>query len=303
MRTHIEGMGLVGSMLTTLLLRRGVSPDDITWHDTRDPRVAWQASTGAIYPSGSEKFGPDEQCWQVWQDWHHEGLFGEHCERSTYVFGSKAPPHQGRYPLACRTQHSLGIAGLPSFHLNAQTLVPAVRSRLHAQRVEVGEVLPQDVDYYIIAHGWGQRLSYVYWGWTRLVTLTYDQQYATAGRPCVYFRPNKVQMAYAYPVAGTKWWYAGSSIIKQRADARKSLAMEPKYAKWKELFEQLSGGAFRVAQEGPYMDGWRPATAPEDTSWLRRKGNVLTVRPLWNSGIRHMPAQWAPIAKQLGLRP
>lgn len=305
MRVHIEGMGLTGSMLAHMLWRNEV---DFTWHDSKDPRVAWQASTGAIYPSGSEKFGPDEACREVWAQWHEQDVFQGATERSLYVFSTKSPPHGGKYATE-QTAHGLQIAGESSYHLNAQLLVPRTRELFAA-----GEVQPafapkmDDVDWYIQAHGWGRRLSHVYWGWTRLVKLDYDAGYGASpfegmpdGRPCFYFREGRFIMAYAYPVPGTPWWYAGSSIIKQPILGRKSLSMPDKYDRWKANFERLGGGAVRVAEEGEFIEGWRPAAKDDDEAWTRVRGNAITVRPLWNSGIRHFPKQWAGIASTLGL--
>lgn len=304
MRVHIEGMGLTGSMLATMLWRNGV---DFTWHDTHDKKVAWQASTGAIYPSGSTKFGPDEECREVWAQWHAQDVFEGATEEARWAYSTKAPPHGGKYARE-QMESGLWLAGPSSYHLNAQLLVPRTRERFAA-----GEVRPcdapahEDVDWYIVGHGWGRRLGHVYWGWTRLVTLDYDRSlYQRDGqelRPCFYFREGRFIMAYAYPVPGTPYWYAGSSIIKQPLLGRKSLSMEDKYARWKANFERLGLGSVKVAEEGEFIEGWRPAVKPDDEAWLRRNGNVLVTRPLWNNGIRHFPKQWAGIASQLGLQP
>lgn len=304
MKVHIEGMGLTGSMLATMLAERGI---EFTWHDTDDKQVAWQASTGAIYPAGSHKFGPDEDCRTVWADWHARQLFGTSTEEARYVYCTKSPPHEGKYARE-QLESGLWLAGPSSYHLNAQELVPAVRERFAAQRVQVAFAPgPDDVDWYIVAHGWGRRLGHMYWGWTRLVTLDYDRSlYQRDGqelRPCFYFREGRFVMAYAYPVPNTPYWYAGSSIIKQPILGRKSLEMEPKYDRWKTNFERLAAGAVTVAQEGDFIEGWRPAAKADDDAWTRVRGNVISVRPLWNSGIRHFPKQWAGIATTLGLEP
>jgi hypothetical protein len=304
MKVHIEGMGLTGSMLARLLWRNEV---DFTWHDSRDPRVAWQASTGAIYPSGSEKFGPDEACREVWAQWHEQDLFEGATEEARFVYCTKAPPHGGKYARE-QLESGLWLAGPSAFHLNAQKLVPATRE-LFAEGEVQAAFAPKmdDVDWYIQAHGWGKRLGHVYWGWTRLVTLDYDRSlYQRDGqemRPAFYFREGRFIMAYAYPVPDTPYWYAGSSIIKQPVMGRKSLSMEDKYERWKANFERLGMGSVKVAQEGEFIEGWRPAAKADDEAWTRVRGNAITVRPLWNSGIRHFPKQWAGIAQTLGLQP
>lgn len=299
MRVHIEGMGITGSLLARRLELAGV---DFTWHDLHEAKVAWQASTGAIYPGGAENHGPDTPCFNQWHRWALEGFIPEHLEAAHFVFSTKAPPHQGRYATT-RLNGGLQLAEPASLHLNAQTLVPATRE-LYADRMARPPSLDA-VDHYIQAHSWGERLGYVYWGWTRLVKLDWRAAFDPLGtgdlRPAFYFREGRFIMAYAYPVPGTPWWYAGSSIIRQPADRRRSLSMEDKYERWRANFERLGGGTVRVVEEGAFLEGWRPAAAKTDEAWVRRRGNRLTVRPLWNSGIRHFPMQWAGIASALGL--
>jgi len=298
MRVHLEGMGINGSLLALKLAERGVG---FTWHDTIDPKVAWPASTGAIYPGGSEKFGPDAACHEEWLRWYEQGFANEFLELGSFTFCTKSPPHGGRY--STTPVGALNVAALPSLHLNAQKLVVETRAQFSKQRREVGDAIWDDGNLiYIVTHGWGERLGHVYWGWTRLVELQFNPK-QFEHRPAFYFREGRFIMAYAYPVPGTPYWYAGSNIIKQRADARKSLSMEDKYERWKTNFERLGDGQVKVGREGDFIEGWRPAAAKEDEAWVRRKGNVLTFRPLWNSGIRHFPKQWAAVAAQLGLNP
>lgn len=306
MRIHVEGMGVSGALLAVQLERHGV---DFTWHDTEQKVSAWRASTGAVYPANSEKFGPDWACWQVWQRWYHEGLYDPHTERANFWFGHKGrPPHEGRYPVhEPASEHGLRQAVPSSFHVNAQSLVPWARERYSHRRLPTA---PGDESHLIISHGWGRRLGHVYWGWAALIELAYDRSVYGAGdrRPALYLRPSRVEMAYAYPVPGTPYWYAGSSIIKQRLEGIKELEVEGKYQRWLRLLERYSGGAMEIVGRSEVLQGWRPAAAVEDTAWLRvapmprgRVGTVMTLRPLWNSGIRHFPKQWAAVAAQLGI--
>lgn len=299
MRIHLEGMGLQGALLAHRLHQYGVN---FTWHDIDATHTAWKASTGAIYPADSTNHGPDRETWKVWKAWEEAGQFEpEHLERSAgLVFCTKQPPHKGgyRFTEVCK---DLRQGEEPSFHFNAQTFVPAMREKFHSCRLNVS---PTQVSHYVITHGWGQRLDRTYWGWTRLVQLRSSEWY-TAGklRPAFYFRPNRYTMAYAYPVPGTPMYYAGSSIIQQRLGKLRDLEAAPKYEKWKETFEKLAQGKVTVAEEGAFLTGWRPAASPEDEVWVRKRGNKITLRPLWNSGIRHFPAQWQGIAPLLGLVP
>lgn len=299
MRIHLEGMGLQGALLAHRLHQYGVP---FTWHDIDAKHTAWKASTGAIYPADSTNHGPDRETWKVWRSWHAAGQFDRsHLERSSgLVFCTKQPPHKGAYEF-----QELGDGlrrGLePSFHFNAQTFVPAMRSKFAPFKTMIPQI---NVDRYVITHGWGKRLDRAYWGWTRLVQLNFSGLQVGGERPAFYFRPNRYLMAYAYPVPGTPWYYAGSSIIQQRVGKFRDLEVPGKYAKWKENFESIAQGKVVISQEGDYLTGWRPAASPEDEAWVRvGRANVITLRPLWNSGIRHFPAQWQGLAPLLGLVP
>lgn len=298
MTVHLEGMGLQGALLAHRLHMYGV---EFTWHDIDAPICAWKASTGAIYPADSTNHGPDRECWKVWKSWYEHGYFdAKHLEKSSgLVFCTQNPPHKGEYD-STEVAGGLRLGLEPSFHFNAQRFVPCMRKQFAEQRLDEA---PQGKPL-IITHGFGQRLHHTYWGWTRLVELDYPDELQRDGlRPAFYLRPTRFEMAYAYPVAGTKWFYAGSNIIKQRKGKERQLEVQPKYDLWKSRFERFSGGRVKVTAESCFITGWRPAAAEEDTAWVRRKGLVLTLRPLWNSGIRHFPAQWAAVANQLGLVP
>lgn len=301
---HIEGMGLLGSLLALQLERFGV---EFTWNDTNAERNAWEASTGAIYPAGSRKFGPDWACYKVWNRWMGGiDALTPHMEKCRYVFGHKSTlPHEGKglYQASEPTKHGLRIGNAFSFHGNAQTLVPEVRRRFARQRRDNGLFKAPVLT--IRCHSFHKHMAYTYWGWTRLVELEYDAIYGDKHeRPCFYYRPSKIQMAYAYPVPGTPFWYAGSSIIKQKLGNEKSLEMPPKYEKWKELFERLSNGGAKVVREDRFIEGWRPAAGPDfpGHGWVLDEGDVWTCRPMWNNGWRHFPYLWFQIAEKLGIR-
>lgn len=288
-------MGAPGSLLALKLLSSGFK--NITWEDNDSTRTAWKASTGAIYPANSEKFGDDALCHTYWG----EDLINiiPYVETCTYWFNHKSPPHEGKYKIARTSPGELNMASLPSYHLNAQKLVPFVRKKLKDGRKEVGELDPhkQDNVLFIYTHGSTHRLSHVYWGWTVRVKLEYDSHVFEGRRPCFYFREGRYIMAYAYPIPNTPYWYAGSSIIKQKLGKEKSLEIQPKYDRWKDNFERLANGDVRVVEAEKAIEGWRPACG--DSEWVTRKGNQLFLRPLWNSGLRHFPHQWWGVEKHL----
>lgn len=298
MHVHIEGMGVTGSLIAHRLAQAGVQ---FTWHDTEQPVNAWRASTGAIYPSGSEKFGPDEQCRHQWLRWQKDGFLHDEAdpvlEMCEWVYCTKSAPHDGRY--TWRPWGQLKIADPVHLQLNAQALVQKTRDQFAAERRETTE---PGADWHIVAHGWGQRLGHLYWGWTRLVRLQYDDSRLVDGRrPAFYFRQGRFVMTYAYPVPGTPWWYAGSSIIKQPKERPNELGVVDKYDRWRENFLRLGAGQVAIVDEGKFFHGWRPAARGIDDRWVTQRHNTLTVRPLWNSGIRHFPLQWAGVAQALNL--
>lgn len=296
MRIHLEGMGLQGSMIATLLARNGL---DFTWNDTKESICAWPASTGAIYPSGSTKFGPDEKCRTVWAHWHQNKLFDNWTERATWCFSSVKPPHESKHRFHRIIDGRFGVLSAPSYHLNAQEMVAAARKRFANREDEQ----PPNNCTKIVTHGWTERRAYCYWGWTRLVQLACTQPFMDHGRPAFYFRPNRFVMVYAYPVPGTAYHYAGSSLLKQALGKEKSLSVEPKYELWKKRFCEMSAGNVMIVQEGKMLEGWRPVCA--DSDWVRvvKEGprKHITLRPLWNSGIRHFPAQWTQLIDALGI--
>lgn len=283
---HLEGLGLVGSAVAVELTKRGVP---FTWHDTDMELVAWPACTGTIYPSGAER---DQPGYAGWSRWRTEEPWRRFTETSDYWYCTKNAPH------GAKVQPLVEFAGLrlhpqPSFHLNAQQFVPWAREEFAAHRVPA----PPAGAEVLVTHGFNVRLKRYVWGWAGLVRLvsTLPRRFEpdTATRPCLYFRPNRVQMAYAYPVPGTDEWYAGSSLIPQTT--AKPLTVSPKALTWHALFSKIAGDAVRIV-DGPtaLVQGWRPSTgsvADEAAEpYWKRIEDRLVVMPLWHSGVRWLPA-------------
>jgi len=293
---HIEGMGVQGCMLALLLDRNGI---DFTWNDTDEAITAWRASTGAIYPSTSEKFGPDWSCHGVWSKWHADNIFTDATEKALWVYSQKSPPHSSKYRATRNEKTGLTTAEPPAFHLNAQKLVPETRERFADKRTMGTPVHVQ----LIVAHGWSERRSHSYWGWTRRVNLGWSKEvgnpFAATQKPSFYFREGRFLMCYAYRIPATPYWYAGSNIIKQKLGAERSLDMVAKYERWKKNFLRMGNGHVWINEEEDFIEGWRPACGDEDWVTMRESDGAIMLRPLWNSGIRHFPYQWQGVLEHL----
>lgn len=302
---HIQGMGITGCLLALALDELDV---EFTWLDNDAPHTAWKASTGAIYPAG-KKGSVDWITYKMWEamlqrPWLKPVV--KHFEMCPYWFNHKSPPHNGAYPITSQYR-GLQKASAPSYHLNAQKFVPAVRRRFADREIKQFDRTAQRGAMVVRAHGFTERQTHAYWGWTRLVKLKYNKPFTlgTQGdRPCFYFRDGRFIMAYAYPVPGTEWWYSGSSLIKQRADNMHDLGVVGKYERWQKQFERLSNGNVKVIEGGPYLTGWRPAYTgwenEREAAWVERGRRMITVPPLWNSGIRHFPKVLTEVIEQLG---
>lgn len=274
---HLEGMGVMGSYLAWRLFIEGV---DFTWNDTDRAITAWRACTGAIFPTGHAE---DEEALGAWRAHLDDPGFGHHLEEADYVFCTKAPPHGARYPWTPLAGDAK-LASTRSIHLNAQLWVPYTR-KVFASARRMGRPAGAQL---VITHGFGPRLERYMWGWTWPVRLLTTHDHGEH-RPCIYFRRGRFVMAYAYPIPRTDLWYAGSSLISQRA--AKPLTVQDKYRRWRDQFLELGEGYVQgVAPAGLPVQGWRPVPAADDTEWLSRQADgTLVARPLWHSGVRHAP--------------
>lgn len=321
MRVHLEGMGITGSLLALCLERAGV---DFTWDDANSPLAAWQASTGAVYPTGRTG-SIDRWTYERWVEWVRSDRFASTypyswLESCAYWFNHKAPPHEGPGQVTREVGGWMRGTEHAAIQINAQRLVPIVRDRFKEKRRESRDTKRLR----IVAHGFSARRTHCYWGWTRLVGLDIASSVKALSlgrRASIYFRDGRFNMAYAYPVPGdASRWYAGSSLIKQLRGGERSLEIEPKYERWKQTLERVSGGLLRVVAEGDMLEGWRPASEDVPTGtepvrphlydaadqmrpWVKLMtlSESLVVPPLWNSGIRHFPLVWAQIARALNV--
>lgn len=292
---HVEGMGILGGILAWNLHRRGIR---FTWNDTEQEVCAWRASTGCIYPSG-DAF--DRWNYEAWKRWLLAPPWGEpsFIEKTGWWYCTKAAPHGAKDKPDARSG-ALQRGSAFSMHFNSQRFVATTRAAFHDRRVERAPATGQR----IVAHGFGARRHHYVWGWNRKVKLGFAPgllQHERLDRPSLYFREGRFVMAYAYATPGEPWWYAGSSLIVQKGEAR-HLEIPPKYERWKENFLRLGDGNVNVIVEGPITEGWRPAAAESDSALASTVDGAILLKPLWNSGIRHAPAVIGTVLEILGAK-
>lgn len=292
---HVEGMGWLGSVVAWHLHRAGI---DFTWNDTGSAHVAWRASTGIVYPAGDLRSTSDHAAWLAWlgDPWWPPGLAA--AETCSYWFNHRNPPHGGRYQLAADIGWAR-MASVPAVQVNVPAIVSATRAAFRdAQRTR-----PVPAEVTIRAHGFGPRLDAYVWGWAVPVELAYPPELADAcshGRPTFYGREGRYKMAYAYALPGTPRWLAGSSLITQRT--AKELDARKHFATWCDTFARVLPKV-ELLSVGEPMQGWRPKPAPDDagyvTSERTARGRLISVPPLWHSGVRWAPSVVAQVMEAL----
>src|ERR1700755_809406 len=172
---HIEGMGVLGSLIAHQLTTE-FAGIHLTWHDIDVGCNAWRACTGAVYPSGDRS---DEWARSRWWLSATHKLGPKFVERANYWFSQKHPPHKGKYQIVTKLG-SLKCADPQSIHFNAQTFVPWMQERLGQFRKEGAS---SSANAYIVAHGFGPRLSHYYWGWSRRGRLAFHSSMQDTQRP------------------------------------------------------------------------------------------------------------------------
>lgn len=304
-RVHLEGMGLVGSILALEFYEHGV---DFTWSDVNTYRTAWKACTGAVFPTGHHA---DEYCRMQWQMIPPELPLAQFTETVPFVFGSKNPPHEGRYAYSS-SLFGLNIAGqdksgnpVLSTHLNAQELVPFAQEKFADRMVpqwDREKGAPQ-ADIYLITHGRGFGGS-EWWGWTVPVRIkTVDP--TLPARAAFYKHLGPVGGPnYAYPIPGTDLWYSGSTLRR----STKHFPIQVEYDKWEKRFLDWTKGAVEVEQVGEPVEGWRPSAIPTALSkevpddWLVEmpgRENTYRVWPCATDGVRRAPLYVAAVKELL----
>lgn len=304
-RIHIEGMGVIGAMLAWHLFERGI---DFVWLDNEQTICAWRASTGCIYPSG-DSF--DMENYQIWEEWEKgnapfsEKLPGVIC-RAPYWYSSKAHPHSDYRSLSRRYKGKLGqirefsglhLSNMPTLHLNVQSFVGETRCIFQDRRVD-----RYDGGRKIVAHGFSYRLKQYVWGWSAIARMRYNEAFKeNRVTPCFYLRQRNLRyvFAYAYPIPNTPYHYIGSMLRPQKAPMVYEVL--PKIEEYKKRIAMICGDTLAVEQVLNVMQGWRPEPISDEEPLVIKRDDVLYVRPMWHSGVRHSPLLIKAVLTELGV--
>lgn len=287
MRLHIEGMGVMGCLIGQLLERCEIP---FTWNDTDAPVKAWPACTGVIYPSGHRLDLENHRRWTL-AEWMCSGF----REYGRWCYYSAKPPHGGT--LVQRGAYkNIKVSEAHTVHINAVRMVEECRRRWRDWEGTTHGALT------IVSHGFTPGIIHRWsWGWTALVELEPSstlERLCRPYRPCYYMRDGYV-LDYAYPVPGTRYWYAGTTLCTQRAP--KQLDAEPKLLAWTERFSDKIAGAARLTNIGPLRTGWRPVPKP-GAALLHEVDKRLYIRPQYGSALRHWWTTADALADVLTLR-
>lgn len=316
---HLEGMGVMGALTAYQLQALGVS---FTWHEREtyeqqqtisptDYFTAWHASTGAIFPTGNVA---DIRCKDIWEGEFREAYPEGIVQSAQWWFGAKKPPHEAPIQVVNEVG-GLKMGSQGSLHVDAQRLVRQARQDFAASRISMSE-LSRDpgqahrCDLYLISHGWQpQRLTHVYWGWTRRIKLKFNSE-EISPNSAFYFRKDRFFIRYAYPIGGSGWWYAGSTITRQKEAKHVPGRAEREYERWKKDFLELTNGMVEIVEEGAHIEGWRPAMGKmhdespaqyEVISYPKTQvhPNYMHYPSRSHDGIRRFPDIWRQVHKRL----
>lgn len=288
---HIQGFGIVGSMLGALLEAEGI---EFTWSDTDHDVQGWKAGTGCVLPTGYEV---DHQNLTMWLQ--HLGAggsepdgFGEWMKQfmdvNRWCYISKNPPHNGK-KAGVEVLSEVGpikVSNSVTVNLDSQALVEQTRKHFDKHRTD-GAKKKQTL---IVSHGSATAIRYT-WGWSGVVKVREAKELKEAlhGQRATYYLRKGVRIAYLYPMPHTDLYYAGTDIISQSVP--KSLSIKPKYERWKGEVEERTEGLITIKglKKGSLKEGWRPiADSAEKYSWVSEDGAIYC-RAMSGDGVRHFP--------------
>lgn len=284
-------MGVVGSLLAHTLRRERIK---FSWSDTEEQHTAWQACTGAVYPTGE----PWEYAnYLHWTEGNYLNLAPEvddNTELAVWCYNSKNPPHRGA-DVGIENFDEVGpivVSNGLCRQFNMQEIVKATRIKFAKRRTDSydgkGPI--------IVTHGSAQADTYV-WGWSVQCRLDFSAELAAvlaeqAFRPTFYFR-QVYDMSYLYPCPGREdLWYGGTATVSQKQPSTRGPAVVEGYKRFRTKVEERSAGHVTVAGgiRSSLVEGWRPKVRG-DLPLARELmgGKQILLRPMGGNGVRYFP--------------
>lgn len=289
---HIKGFGLIGSLLAWELSFRKI---DFTWEDNEDPKCAWRASTGCIYPSGEPLDALNYNLWL--EEFSSNLVFNANSEHSNnrkpielfaesvpYGFTQKSIPH-GNNSKELKVVESVGnikILNKQSMHVNIQKFVKFTQNFFHSLRIQQ----PKNA-LTIHAHGFHKYKQTDYrWGWS--VECEVDGEvFDKYPRFCLNAKEGRFVNAYLYPKPRTGYYYLGTHFIYQKE--QKELQIGDKVNKIIEHIKKVTNDSVFINPTKDPVIGWRPAYTEEFSTAFIQEGSNLFLTPKSANGLRHAP--------------
>ena len=271
---HLEGMGMLGALAARRLAAAGYR---FTWSDVDDHYAAWHACTGIAYPSGSSADITALGRWYRLADSFPE------AQRVPYLYAHKNPPHGGTYKVAADYGH-VRRAGPHAVALNVPAFVTNTRERFADARADG----PGADDLRVVCHTTAQRGDGFLWGWAARVRISAAWLDRIETAPALYARAHRFNLTYAYPIPGTGWHWAGSTLQYQRT---------PKQVDRQRLGRHLAEWTANAARllkvdvvdtEAP-VQGWRPRAHKTDPGGIISQSGSIVLPPMATDGMRRGP--------------
>lgn len=299
-KIHIKGFGLIGSLLAWELSFRKI---DFTWEDNEDPKCAWKASTGCIYPSGEPL---DVLNYDLWlQEFSHALVNNPDLDRGfnrkpielfaeavPYGFTQKSIPHgnNSKELKVIETIGNIKILNKQSMHVNVQKFVKFNQNFFFGSKVQSA---PEGA-LVIHAHGFHKYKPTDYrWGWSVECEVA-GEVFEKYPRFCLNAKEGRFINAYLYPKPQTPFYYLGTHFIYQKH--KKDLQIGDKVNKIIQHIEKVTNGAVTIKPTKDPVIGWRPAYVEDFPNAFIQEGQRIYVTPKSANGLRHAPSYIKEIA-------